>query len=122
MNKTELADFATAHAGELVNVRYTDGTEMTVVLTGKVTTKGPSFKISAEEAVAGYLPATKVEAVTLVGANKDEYTTAEVAAMLNMEAKVLRVHLRAMGVGVGRGSRYTLTPADVATIKAHLNA
>ena len=50
----------------------------------------------------------------------DAMTTAEVAALFNMTAKELRVQLRAMGIGVGKGRRYGLAAADVAAIRTHL--
>lgn len=50
----------------------------------------------------------------------DGFTTAEVADMFNMAAKELRVHLRAMGMGVGQGSRYGLSSDDVRTIRKYL--
>lgn len=50
----------------------------------------------------------------------ETFTTAEVAAMLEMTAKDLRVQLRAMSMGVGQGRRYGLTSDDVAVIRAAL--
>lgn len=120
MNKTELATFAANHADTQVNVRFTDGTEITVELTGKLTTRGLAYRTDSGK--VAYAAPTKIDSVVMPGADADGYTTAQVAALLNMEAKVLRVHLRAMGIGVGKGSRYTLSPADVTTIKEHLNA
>jgi hypothetical protein len=47
-------------------------------------------------------------------------TTAELATMFGLTAKRLRVTLRAMKLGVGRGQRYNLTGEDVDRIKARL--
>lgn len=47
-------------------------------------------------------------------------TTAELAAMFGLTAKRLRVTLRAMKLGVGRGQRYHLTDTDVERVKARL--
>lgn len=52
----------------------------------------------------------------------DGYTSADVAEMLEMSAKDLRVYLRAMGRGVSRGNRYSLTSDDVAAIQAFIEA
>jgi len=50
------------------------------------------------------------------------YTTRQVAEMVNMAAKDLRVQLRAWGMGVGQGKAYAFTDADVTDIKARLAA
>lgn len=63
-----------------------------------------------------------ITAISTPDAEGDGYTTAEVAAIFDMTAKELRVNLRALGLGVGKGRRYGLTDADVATIREHLNA
>lgn len=50
------------------------------------------------------------------------HTTAELAELFNTSAKALRVHLRAMGMGVGQGRRYYLDDAQLATVKAHFES
>lgn len=62
----------------------------------------------------------RVTSVTSPTVDTDGLTTREVAALFDMEAKVLRVHLRAMGAGVGKGRRYGFTSEDVEAIRTHL--
>ena len=121
MNKQDLTNTATTLAGQLATVTMTDGTSMTLVIVGKVNTKGLVVKHHADEP-SFYLAPSKIESVTVPTAEGDGYTTAEVAAIFDMTAKELRVNLRALGLGVGKGRRYGLTDADVATIREHLNA
>lgn len=59
------------------------------------------------------------EADVLV-AELDGCTTAELADVFGMAAKELRVHLRALGMGVGKGHRYHLTADDIAKVRAAL--
>lgn len=47
-------------------------------------------------------------------------TTAELAEAFGIEAKALRVSLRALGMGVGKGRRYHLDAHQIATVKAHI--
>lgn len=53
---------------------------------------------------------------------EDGMTTADVAAMFDMEAKELRVHLRKLGLGVGKGRKYGLGADDVRAVRDHLAA
>jgi hypothetical protein len=50
----------------------------------------------------------------------DGATTADLANVFGMAAKELRVHLRALGMGVGKGHRYHLTADDIAKVRAAL--
>jgi hypothetical protein len=45
-------------------------------------------------------------------------TTAELADMFETSARALRVRLRKLGLGVGRGKRYNLTDAELAIVRA----
>lgn len=47
-----------------------------------------------------------------------DYTTADVAAALDMTARALRVELRKMGEGVGKGSAYGFTASQARRIVA----
>lgn len=47
----------------------------------------------------------------------DGITTKELAAMFHMEAKDLRVALRAAGMGVGKGRQYFFTAGDIAALR-----
>lgn len=63
---------------------------------------------------------TSITDISTPASDTDGMTTAEVAAIFNMAAKGLRVHLRAMGIGVGKGRRYAFTPADVDAVRVYL--
>jgi hypothetical protein len=58
----------------------------------------------------------------------DGATTAEVAALLsdylerNLTAKELRVHLRALGLGVGKGNKYALSEGEFRAVIKVINA
>lgn len=51
-----------------------------------------------------------------------EYTTRDLANVFHVSAKLLRVHLRAAGLGVGRGRKYLLRKADLADVRTRLAA
>lgn len=55
-------------------------------------------------------------------AQLDGATTAELADMFGIAAKELRVTLRALGMGVGKGHRYHLNADQINTVKAALTA
>jgi hypothetical protein len=50
----------------------------------------------------------------------DGMTTRELAAIVGTEPKALRVALRALGLGVGKGRKYNLPAATLDQVKAHL--
>jgi hypothetical protein len=51
-------------------------------------------------------------------ASLSDMTTADLAEVFGTSAKALRVVLRKLGMGVGRGQRYHLTADDAAKVKA----
>lgn len=64
-------------------------------------------------------PGTEMDALA---AELDGATTAELAEMFGIAAKELRVTLRALGMGVGKGQRYHLKADQIKTVKAALTA
>lgn len=123
MNRNDLIAVATANAGVLANVTFIlDGSEttQTLVIEGRVNSKGMVVRHHADEPSFTIAPTKVISVTPHVVAEGDGMTTAEVAAIFNMTAKELRVHLRAMGIGVGRGKRYAFTPADVDAVRTHL--
>lgn len=52
----------------------------------------------------------------------DGHTTAELAALFNTSARALRVQLRKLGLGVGKGRRYYLTDEELATVREAITA
>lgn len=128
MNRNDLITVANANAGTLADVTYIekgeDGkpfeTTLRMVIEGKVNSKGLVVRLHADEPSFTIAP-TRVVAVTpVVIKDSDGMTSAEVAAIFDMSAKELRVITRKMGLGVGKGKRYTFVPADVDAIRAHL--
>lgn len=123
MNKQDLIAVAERLAGELATVTMTDGTSTTLVIVGKVTTKGLAVRHSAEEP-SFYLAPSKIESVEVPTEDTtpegDAMTTREVAGIFDMSAKELRVITRKLGLGVGKGKRYAFGPSDVAAIRKHL--
>lgn len=117
----------TATAATIVNQAKTNGNTITVTLkdgtkaTGdaiSVNTKGVNLRIDGKTRSFGLGRIDLIEQDTPDVA--DEMTTREVAAIFDMSAKELRVITRRMGLGVGKGKRYTFVPADVDAIRAHL--
>jgi hypothetical protein len=74
---------------------------------------------AAEDGIAN-LNLPNVDEMNALVAELDGCTTAELADVFGMAAKELRVHLRALGMGVGKGHRYHLTADQIATVRAAL--
>lgn len=77
----------------------------------KIDGKTRSFGLRRIDALTADMPEAEVT---------EGMSTRDVAAMFDMEAKELRVYLRKLGLGVGKGRKYGLGPADVDAIRAHL--
>ena len=101
--------------GDMIEVRTQGKTDIDV-LTGvfvSVNSKGVNVKLDDGRTVTRALG--KIVAVNRINTPADMfaddriYTTAELAAALDMEAKVLRVQLRKLGLGVGKGTKYGFT-------------
>jgi hypothetical protein len=52
----------------------------------------------------------------------DGHTTAELAQLFNTSARALRVQLRKLGLGVGKGRRYYLTDDELNTVRQAITA
>jgi len=52
----------------------------------------------------------------------DGHTTAELAELFNTSARALRVQLRKLGLGVGKGRRYYLTDDELNTVRQAITA
>lgn len=121
MNADNLTTVATATAGQLVRVTFTDGTDQVVVSQGRTTSKGFAYKMSEEDTKVAYFARTKIESIAPltdgVDADEDGLTTAALAVIFDTNAKALRVTLRSLGLGVGRGRRYHLTATQVETVR-----
>lgn len=133
---------ANAKDAELeVTIRLADGTE----ITGdpiSVNSKGVNLKVNGKVRSFGLgrvdaiLTADDLEAEAEVTDRMEELanevsegaTTAEVAALLSdylerdLDAKELRVHLRALGLGVGKGRKYALSSGEFRAVVKVINA
>lgn len=106
--------FETTTKGQTITVNTAKG-----AFTGEfisVNSKGANLKIDGK---VKSFALSKIESVT-TPSDTGDYTTREVADMFDMEAKALRVQLRALGLGVGKGRKYGLNDSDVAKIREHL--
>lgn len=117
MNRTELDNAINGTTGQLVNIVFTDGTDLTVVSEGRLNSKGFVYRFHADEPTT-YAAPSKVVSVTIVPEDAPAgMTTADIAEALGMTAKELRVHLRALGMGVGKGHKYGLTSAEYRKVR-----
>lgn len=80
-------------------------------------TKGVNLKVDGKVISRSLKSITNVSVPDAPGG---DLTTAELASLFHMEAKALRVELRKLGLGVGKGRKYTFGPADVVKVRAHL--
>jgi hypothetical protein len=110
-----------------MNINYAKGTPVTVMYGDNLKVDGTFVSVNSKgvniKTADGKIKAMALSRVVAVVDNTpdtDGLTTREVAALFDMEAKVLRVHLRAMGAGVGKGRRYGFTSEDVEAIRTHL--
>jgi hypothetical protein len=95
-------------------------TAVTVTLADGTTVDGTVVKETAKTIkvdVDGTVRTFRLADVTVADADDDGelLTTAELAAIFDTNAKALRVQLRKLGLGVGKGSRYGL-PRTIVTM------
>lgn len=135
MDATTATDLITAAKDDEteITVRLTDGTEVTGDPIS-VNSKGVNIKVDGKVRSFGL---KRIDALVTDSDEADEemsdediyaelgedMTTAELAAhlsdSLNIELtpKELRVHLRALGLGVGKGNKYSLTATEYRLVK-----
>jgi hypothetical protein len=116
MDANAITAFLGTYNGELVTVTMTNGDTHTGVVTN-LNTKGVGFKMSDEDTKTDRLAKTKIASIELLTTSDatDVLTTAELAVIFETNAYALRVQLRKLGLGVGRGSRYGLPRTIVTT-------
>jgi hypothetical protein len=135
MNATTAADFVTTakETGEELMVTLSDNT----VVTGapiSVNSKGLNLRVDGK---TRSFSLNRIDFINMVtGDDEDDMTdeeiytelgdgmtTAELAAHLsealnvNMTPKELRVHLRALGLGVGKGRKYSLSATEYRMVR-----
>lgn len=113
------ATTTTFDQGTIVDVTLTDDT----VLTGefvKIDNKGVvHLRVDGKIVTRA---ASRVESIEVHEDDEDEssedgYTSADLAEMFGTSARALRRRLRALSMGVGKGNRYALTDAELATVR-----
>jgi len=123
---TTIAEIETIAAdlekGETITVRTTDGQLFEDVVFVSINSKGLSFK-DGDKVVTRTLSKIAIleRNVEADDETEDEategMTTVELAEMFEVSARALRVRLRKLGMGVGKGKRYNLTDADLAAVR-----
>lgn len=84
-----------------------------LMVDGKLTSRAVSSALSVD-----YV--TEVDADPMDRLAHDGMTTRDLAAIVGTDPKSLRVALRALGLGVGRGRKYHLAARTLDLVKAHL--
>lgn len=116
---TTTAIAADLEKGEEIIVTFADGSTLEGEFVS-INSKGLNFRAD-DKLVTRSL--SRVVSVTRPGdEDEDEategLTTAELADMFETSARALRVRLRKLGLGVGKGRRYHLTDAELTLVRA----
>ena len=131
MNTTDARDAITTakENDELVMLTLADGTTATGAPIS-VNSKGVNIKVDDKVRSFSLNRVKNIDLVTeddedtvpedVAAMLHDGMTTAELAELLDTEAKILRVHLRALGWGVGKGRKYSLTPSAYTIVRNRL--
>ena len=127
MNHTAAADFITANKGTEIEIELVDGD----ILIGdalSVNSKGVNIKIDGKTKSVSL---SRINDLVLPAGDDAEdtdsdeaMTTAELAAhlsddlnLVDFTPKALRVHLRALGLGVGKGRKYSLSATEYRMVR-----
>lgn len=123
MDTTTATEFIAAHKGTDVIVSLVDGS----ISTGSalsVNSKGVnikrdgktvSFNLKKVDTITLPVPIELVDDEAVLA--HDGMTTRELADILGTDAKSLRVTLRSLGLGVGKGRKYSLAVSDLANVR-----
>lgn len=113
--------------GEEITVTLTDGTTIEGTFIS-VNSKGLNMRVDDKVVTRSLARVEKID-FDAVGededvsdemseSSEDGYTSADLADMFNTSARALRRRLRALGMGVGKGSRYFLNDDQLVTVRA----
>lgn len=116
MNADTIRTYITTNTDATSIVTLTDGTTLTGVV-ATVNSKGINVRVDGKIVTRSL---AKVDSVVRADAPVDGMTSADLADMFNTSAKALRVELRKLGLGVGKGQRYALSSADIARVRDHM--
>jgi len=121
-NTTAVRAIETAkNADVTVTVQLTDGSTITGAPVS-VNSKGVNLKIDGKTRSFGLRRIDAVKADIPATDDGEALSTREVAEIFNIEAKELRVHLRSLGRGVGKGRKYGLTTDDVNALRTYIDS
>lgn len=115
MDSKAITEFVNAHKGQVIEVTLTDATTPQVGEAISVNSKGVNIRVD------GKVRAFNIKRVANVATPgvADGMDTAALAALVGTTPKELRVQLRALNMGVGKGRRYTFSSDEVARVRAH---
>lgn len=136
MNVDTATAFITANKGQDITIVLTDGDEIEGQAFS-VNSKGVNVKVGDKTRSVAL---SRIDALELMGMDDEDtdediyaalgdgMTTAELAAHLSdalntdLTPKELRVHLRALGLGVGKGRKYSLTATEFRMVRDLIKA
>lgn len=112
-------------AKTMIDTAKADGVNVTVLLTDGTTATGEPVSVNSKGINIKVDGKTKSFSLTRVeGIRRNDSTeglsTSDLAEMFEISAKELRVHLRSLGMGVGKGQRYSLTDQDIQKVRDRL--
>lgn len=126
MDATAATTFITANKGMDILVHLADSSTVFGEALS-VNSKGVNVKVNGKTRSIALSKVTDLviadaEATDFPVELHDGMTTTELAAVFGIEPKELRVHLRALGLGVGKGRKYSLSPVDYRRVNELINA
>jgi hypothetical protein len=134
MNVTSATDFITTNKGAMIVVRLTDGMTafgeafsvnskgVNIKTDGKVRSIALSRIDGLELDNLGDDDELALDDMDIEAQLHDDMTTSELADLMGTTPKALRVSLRALGMGVGKGRKYSLHATAYNLVKAHVDA
>lgn len=117
MNTTDTTTATPFVKGDEVVVTLLDGSTLTGTFVS-INSKGVNINVDGKIVTRAMSRVSSVTAPEAEDEDTEGMTTAELADMFEVTARALRVRLRKLGMGVGKGRRYALTDADLAAIRA----
>lgn len=123
MDATTATDFIATNKGTEVTVHLVDG-GMSTGTALSVNSKGVNIKRDGKTISFNLKKVDRLSTVGVVLDEDDEaimahdgMTTRELADILGTDPKSLRVILRSLGLGVGKGRKYSLAVADLVNVR-----
>lgn len=128
MDATTATDFITTNKGTEITVHLVDG-GMSTGSALSVNSKGVNIKRDGKTISFNLKKVDRLSTVGVVTSDDDEeimahdgMTTRELADILGTDPKSLRVILRSLGLGVGKGRKYSLAVSDLVNVRKAISA